>query len=171
MVEGAPPPPAFKGYRRMAIVTYIVSDVLLVAAALAWFFVSVPVAIFLGVLAVLFTLAALRCAQVTFIRPQIEDSIDPGETIRATIGARRGGRVSALRSPLFLVFTGRQLYVFKVGFKVGEPLHRVPLAAARDFWWDEQGKTVQVRLPAETLALVGVDPEEAVQAQNILRNL
>lgn len=154
----------------MAIVTYVLSDVLLVGAVVAWIWVDVVLGIFLGILAVLLTLSALRCAQVAFIRPQIEDSVDHRETILATLGARRHVRFSLFRHPLFVVLTDRHLYAWRVAFKVQEPDVRVAYNDVLGFGLGEGTKsfTLLIELPSQTLELVGTNWEDVSWAERVL---
>lgn len=154
----------------MAIVTYVLSDVLLVGAVVAWFLVDVTLAVFLGVLALLLTISALRCAQVAFIRPQIEDSVDHRETILATLGARRHVRFSLFRHPLFVVLTDRHLYAWRVAFKVQEPDIRLAYNDIRSFGLGDgtRSLTLLIELPSQTLELVGANWEDVLWAERVL---
>ena len=138
------------------------------AAVVTWIFADRSLAIALGVFAVFFTLAALRCAQVAFIRPQIEDSIDPGETILATLGGRNRARFGIFRSPTLVVLSDRHLYSFRVGLKAEPPLLRVPGSDVLGVAWNGETRTVGIRLPNTTLELVGVNPEEVEHFQAVI---
>lgn len=112
----------FRGYRSAAIVTYVISDIALLAAAVAYFVSGLAVALAIGVVAIVFTLVALRCGQIVFARNTYEDRIPEGETLDFEFGARRAVPLSTLRSPVIVLATDRAVHAYLVGLIPSQPI-------------------------------------------------
>lgn len=148
----------FRGYRTAAIVTYVISDIALFAAAAAYFVSGLPAALAIGVVALVFTLVALRCGQIVFARNTYEDRLPEGEKLEFEFGARRAVALSRLRSPVLVMLTDRAIHAYRVGLIPREAIvstqrdkglrvRQSPTANSGD---------VELQIGAQTIALRGM---------------
>lgn len=152
----------FRNYRLSAIVTYVLSDVALVGAAVLWLTGDRESAAIVFAVGLVLTAIALRAAQIVFIRSQIADRIDRGETILAELAGRRHVRASWLRSPWYVVLTDQFLYGFIVTVKPSDAVVRTAHGDIRGFRLGTGAKatTVTVELPSATIELDGASAEQ-----------
>lgn len=160
----------FRGYRTAAIVTYVISDVALFAAAAAYFVSGLTTALAIGVVALAFTLIALRCGQIVFARNTYEDRLPAGEKLEFEFGARRAVALSRLRSPVLVLVSNQSIHAFVVGLipraaiasaarGAGARVRQSPTANSGD---------VELRIGAETIALRGLSQESIDQTNSLL---
>lgn len=160
----------FTGYRLAAIVTYVISDLALVGAAVAYVLVDLKTALAIGAVAVLFTLIALRCGQIVFASRYYEDRIPDDESVAYEFGARRAVPMSWLRSPLLVLVTDRAVHAFVVGViardavataahDAGVSLRQSPTARSGD---------VDLQIGAQTIGLRGLSADTMAEANALL---
>lgn len=152
----------FPNFRRTAIITYVLSDVALVGAAVLWLTGDREYAGLVFVVGLLLTAIALRAAQIVFIRSQIADRIDRGQAIVAELAGRRHVRASWFRSPWYVVLTDLHLYAFLVTVRPSDAKLR---AAYRDISGFRLGTgtktpTVVIELLGEAIEIDGVTSEQ-----------
>lgn len=152
----------FHNFRRTAIITYVISDIALVAAAVLWLVGDKPFAGLVFFAGLVLTMIALRAAQIVFIRSQIADRIDRGQTILAELAGRRHARFSWLRSPWYVVLTDHYLYGFLVTIRPSDAVARVAHGDIMGFRLGTGTKatTIIVELPSESIEVVGVTSEQ-----------
>lgn len=163
----------FSNYGRAAVITYVISDVALAGAVLAYIFLDLAVAIAFGGVAIVLTLIALRCGQVVFSRRLAEDKIETDETVLAELGARRDVRVSLLRSPSLLIFTDRRLYVLDVSiFGVGRQ-RRLAYQELHVVTPDDSAGTLRIAASASRneISLVAIKSAELQRAIEVLNEV
>lgn len=152
----------FHNFRRTAIITYVISDIALIAAAVLWLVGDKPFAGLVFFVGLVFTVIALRAAQIVFIRSQIADRIDRGQTILAELAGRRHARLSWLRSPWYLVLTDHYLYGFLVTIRTSDAVVRAAHGDIMGFrlGTGTRSTTIIVELPSESIEIVGVTSEQ-----------
>lgn len=152
----------FHNFRRTAIVTYVISDIALIGAAVLWLVGDRLLAGLVFLIGLVFTVVALRAAQIVFIRSQIVDRIDRGQTIVAELAGRRHVRASWFRSPWYVVLTDHYLYAFLVTVRPSDARVRVAHGDIMGFRLGTGMKatTVIVDLPSDSIEIVGITSEQ-----------
>lgn len=160
----------FRGYRIAAIVTYLISDVALFGAVVAYFVSGIELALAFGAVAVIFTLIALRCGQVVFARRTYEDRIPSGEVFEFEFGARQAAVLSLFRSPVLVIGSDRSIFVFHVGLIPREPIAagaRTEGASIRQSPTVESGD-VDLQVGDHVIPLRGMSQAAIAQANALL---
>ncbi len=163
----------FSNYGRAAVIAYVISDVALAGAVLAYIFLDITAAIAFGGVAIVLTLIALRCGQVVFSRRLAEDKIETEETVLAELGARRDVRVSLLRSPLLLIFTDRRLYALDVSIFGTGRQRRLAYQELHAVTADDSAGTLRIAASASgnEISLVAIKSAELERAIEVLNEV
>lgn len=160
----------FPGYRVAAIVTYVISDVALVGAAAAYVFVDLRTALAIGLVAVIFTLIALRCGQIVFAQRTYERRVPDGEVIAYELGARRAVPVSWLRSPMLVIVTDQAVHAFVLSVfphpAVASGVHSAGVSLRQSP--TSQKGVVDLQIGDQVIGLRGLSAEKVEEASELL---